>query len=150
MKKPELLVTPTSTADILPLIQAGATAFLVGEQRYGLRLAGEFSREDVTKAVEIAHKEGAKVYVAVNAIFHNDKVGELGEYLAFLAEAGVDAAVFGDPAVLMAARESAPDLKLASLEHRNDRHQLLYMQLLGTQGCGAFCACQRIKHGQHC
>lgn len=113
MKKPELLVTPTSTADILPLIQAGATAFLVGEQRYGLRLAGEFSREDVTKAVEIAHKEGAKVYVAVNAIFHNDKVGELGEYLAFLAEAGVDAAVFGDPAVLMAARESAPDLKLA-------------------------------------
>lgn len=42
------------------------------------------------------------------------------------------------------------DYKLASLEHRNDRHQLLYMQLLGTQGCGAFCACQRIKHGQHC
>lgn len=77
-----------------------------------MRLAGEFSREDVTKAVEIAHKEGAKVYVAVNAIFHNDKVGELGEYLAFLAETGVDAAVFGDPAVLMAARESAPDLKL--------------------------------------
>lgn len=56
---------------------------LVGEQRYGLRLAGEFSREDVTKAVEIAHKEGAKVYVAVNAIFHNDKVGELGEYHSF-------------------------------------------------------------------
>ncbi|MUG02624.1 U32 family peptidase [Bacillus tequilensis] len=112
MKKPELLVTPTSTADILPLIQAGATAFLVGEQRYGLRLAGEFSREDVTKAVEIAHKQGAKIYVAVNAIFHNDKVGEIGEYLAFLAETGVDAAVFGDPAVLMAARESAPDLKL--------------------------------------
>lgn len=26
-EKPELLVTPTSTADILPLIQAGATAF---------------------------------------------------------------------------------------------------------------------------
>lgn len=149
MKKPELLVTPTSTADILPLIQAGATAFLVGEQRYGLRLAGEFSREDVTKAVEIAHKEGAKIYVAVNAIFHNDKVGEIGEYLAFLAEAGVDAAVFGDPAVLMAARESAPDLKL-HWSTENDRHQLLYMQLLGTQGCGAFCACQRIKHGQHC
>lgn len=149
MKKPELLVTPTSTADILPLIQAGATAFLVGEQRYGLRLAGEFSREDITKAVEIAHKEGAKVYVAVNAIFHNDKVGELGEYLAFLAEAAVDAAVFGDPAVLMAARESAPDLKLHwSTETTGD--QLLYMQLLGTQGCGAFCACQRIKHGQHC
>ncbi|WP_343311567.1 peptidase U32 family protein [Bacillus atrophaeus] len=112
MKTPELLVTPTNTADILPLIQAGATAFLVGEQRYGLRLAGEFTREDIQTAVNIAHKEGAKVYAAVNGLFHNDKVAELGDYLAFLSEAGVDAAVFGDPAVLMAARESAPELKL--------------------------------------
>ncbi|MBU5262864.1 peptidase U32 family protein [Bacillus atrophaeus] len=112
MKTPELLVTPTNTADILPLIQAGATAFLVGEQRYGLRLAGEFTREDIQTAVNIAHKEGAKVYAAVNGLFHNDKVTELGDYLAFLSEAGVDAAVFGDPAVLMAARESAPELKL--------------------------------------
>lgn len=60
----------------------GGNCVFSWEQRYGLRLAGEFSREDVTKAVEIAHKEGVKVYVAVNAIFHNDKVGELGEYLA--------------------------------------------------------------------
>ncbi|MCY8933823.1 peptidase U32 family protein [Bacillus atrophaeus] len=112
MKTPELLVTPTNTADILPLIQAGATAFLVGEQRYGLRLAGEFTREDIQTAVNIAHKEGAKVYAAVNGLFHNDKVAELGDYLAFLSEADVDAAVFGDPAVLMAARESAPELKL--------------------------------------
>ncbi|WP_340639595.1 peptidase U32 family protein [Bacillus atrophaeus] len=112
MKTPELLVTPTNTADILPLIQAGAKAFLVGEQRYGLRLAGEFTREDIQTAVNIAHKEGAKVYAAVNGLFHNDKVAELGDYLAFLSEAGVDAAVFGDPAVLMAARESAPELKL--------------------------------------
>ncbi|GJJ26600.1 peptidase U32 family protein [Bacillus velezensis] len=112
MKKPELLVTPTSVQDILPLIQAGATALLVGEQRYGLRLAGEFSREDIKEAVKTAHQEGAKVYAAVNAIFHNEKVDELNGYLAFLQEAGVDAAVFGDPAVLMAAREAAPDLKL--------------------------------------
>ncbi|MEW4022305.1 peptidase U32 family protein [Bacillus sp. YAF8] len=112
MKKPELLVTPTSVQDILPLIQAGATALLVGEQRYGLRLAGEFSREDIKEAVKIAHQKGAKVYAAVNAIFHNEKVDELNGYLAFLQEAGVDAAVFGDPAVLMAAREAAPGLKL--------------------------------------
>ncbi|MBD0408037.1 U32 family peptidase [Bacillus sp. 1021] len=112
MKKPELLVTPTSVQDILPLIQAGATALLVGEQRYGLRLAGEFSREDIKEAVKTAHQQGAKVYAAVNAIFHNEKVDELNGYLAFLQEAGVDAAVFGDPAVLMAAREAAPGLKL--------------------------------------
>lgn len=60
MKKPELLVTPTSVEDIGPLVYAGADAFVVGEQRYGLRLAGEFTREDVKEAVELAHKHGKK------------------------------------------------------------------------------------------
>ena len=47
MKKPELLVTPTSVDHITELIDAGADAFVIGEQRYALRLAGEFNREDV-------------------------------------------------------------------------------------------------------
>jgi putative protease len=112
MKKPELLVTPTRVEDIPPLIDAGADAFVVGEQRYGLRLAGEFSREDVKKAIELAHSANKKVYVAMNAIFHNEKVDELEGYIAFLKEAGADAIIFGDPAVLMAVRAAAPDMPL--------------------------------------
>lgn len=110
--KPELLVTPTSVEDIIPLISAGADAFVVGEQRYGLRLAGEFNRDDVKKAIELAHSKGKKVYVAMNGLFHNEKVPELGEYIKFLQEANADAVIFGDPAVLMAAREAAPEMKL--------------------------------------
>ncbi|MHA7137202.1 peptidase U32 family protein [Rossellomorea arthrocnemi] len=112
MKKPELLVTPVSVSDIEPLALAGADSFMIGEQRYGLRLAGEFSREDVAEAIKAAHKYGKKVYVAMNALFHNDKIAELDDYIAFLIEAGADAIVFGDPAVLMAAREVAPDMLL--------------------------------------
>jgi U32 family peptidase len=112
MKKPELLVTPTSVSHIHDLANAGADAVLIGEQRYGLRLAGEFSRADVAEAVKMAHQYGMKVYVAMNAIFHNDKVNELGDYVHFLAEAGADAIVFGDPAVLMTVREVAPQMKL--------------------------------------
>ena len=44
VKKPELLVTPLLLKIFIPLIEAGADAFVIGEQRYGLRLAGEFSR----------------------------------------------------------------------------------------------------------
>lgn len=112
MKKTELLVTPLSVTDILPLAEAGADAFVVGEERYGLRLAGEFSREDVQKAIELAHRKGKKVYVAMNAIFHNEKMAELGDYLQFAASAGADAIIFGDPAVLMTAKEVAPEMKL--------------------------------------
>ena len=112
MKTTELLLTPTSVDDILPLIEAGADAFVVGEQRYGLRLAGEFSREDIAKATKLAHEHGKKVYVAMNAIFHNDLVPELEDYIAFVRDTGVDAIIFGDPAVLMVAREVAPNMKL--------------------------------------
>ncbi|CAH0346570.1 peptidase U32 family protein [Bacillus sp. CECT 9360] len=112
MKKPELLVTPINIADIPPLIDAGADSFVIGEQRYGLRLAGEFPRADVKKAIELAHGAKKRVYVAMNAIFHNEKVDGLEDYVAFLQETGVDAIIFGDPAVLMAVRAAAPDMPL--------------------------------------
>jgi len=112
MKKPELLVTPLTVDDILPLADAGADAFVIGEQRYGLRLAGEFTREDVKKAIDSAHSKGKKVYVAINAIFHNEKIEELAGYIQFIKEAKADAIIFGDPAVLMTAKEAAPEMKL--------------------------------------
>jgi len=112
MKKPELLVTPITVNDILPLVEAGADAFVVGEQRYGLRLAGEFNRDDVQKAIELAHSKGKKVYVAMNAIFHNEKIDELSDYIQFVANVKADAIIFGDPAVLMTVREVAPEMKL--------------------------------------
>ncbi|MDZ5470886.1 peptidase U32 family protein (plasmid) [Bacillus sp. 31A1R] len=112
MNKPELLVTPKSVDDIIPLIEAGADAFVVGEQRFGLRLAGEFTKEEVKKAIDLAHSKGKKVYVAMNAIFHNEKVDDLYEYVKYVNDANADAIIFGDPAVLMVAREVAPEMKL--------------------------------------
>ncbi|MDR0138259.1 peptidase U32 family protein [Metabacillus idriensis] len=112
MNKPELIITPTKVEDILPLAEAGATAVVIGEQRYGLRLAGEFNRDQMKEATVLAHSKNVKVYAAMNAIFHNEKIEELYDYLRFLSEIKVDAVVFGDPAVLMAAREAAPEMKL--------------------------------------
>lgn len=40
MKKPELLVTPRALVDIEPLAKAGANVVVIGEQKFGLRLAG--------------------------------------------------------------------------------------------------------------
>lgn len=112
MNKPELIVTPTKMEDLIPLADAGATAFVLGEQRFGLRLAGEFNRDQMREATAIAHSKDVKVYAAMNAIFHNEKIEELYDYLRFLKEINVDAVLFGDPAVLMAAREAAPELPL--------------------------------------
>lgn len=42
------------------LIDIGADAFVIGEQKFGLRLPGEFNRENMTKAVTIAHNNNKK------------------------------------------------------------------------------------------
>ncbi|HJH10786.1 MAG TPA: U32 family peptidase [Metalysinibacillus jejuensis] len=106
MKKPELLVTPTSVAHIEALLEAGADAFVVGEQKFGLRLAGEFTVAQIKEATALVHAAGKKIYVAVNALFHNDLIDDLDAYMVEVAKLEVDGFIYGDPAVIMACREN--------------------------------------------
>lgn len=112
MKKPELLVTPQSVDHIKALLTAGADAFVIGEQQFGLRLAGEFSVSEVEEATKIIHAAGKKVYVAVNALFHNEKLDVLGEYLKEMQRIGVDRLIYGDPAVIIVRREQGVTIPL--------------------------------------
>ncbi|MCE5001922.1 peptidase U32 family protein [Staphylococcus pseudoxylosus] len=97
----ELLVTPKSVKHIEALIEKGADAFVIGEQKFGLRLAGEFNREAMREAVNLAHSNGKKVYAAVNGLFHNYHLNAVESYIEFLHEIKVDRIIFGDPAVIM-------------------------------------------------
>ncbi|WP_028611771.1 peptidase U32 family protein [Paenibacillus harenae] len=110
--KPELLTTAASLNELERLIAAGADAFVIGEARYGMRLPGEFPIDQIAEAVRIANPTGVKIYAAVNNLMDNEAVESLQAYMAALAETGVDAIVFGDPAVLMAARVHAPGIAL--------------------------------------
>lgn len=112
MKKTELLVTPTSISHLEDLIVAGADAFLVGEQFFGLRLPGEFTLKDIARARILTSKQNKKLYVAMNALFHNDKLEALAPYMKKLQETGVDGIIFGDPAVLIARREAEVTIPL--------------------------------------
>ncbi|QDP99486.1 U32 family peptidase [Lysinibacillus fusiformis] len=112
MKKPELLVTPQTVDHVKALIEAGADAFVIGEQQFGLRLAGEFSVSEVEEATKLIHAAGKKVYVAVNALFHNEKLDALGKYLKEMQRIGVDRLIFGDPAVIIVRRDEGVTIPL--------------------------------------
>ena len=56
----ELLVTPKSVKHIETLIEKGADAFVIGEQKFGLRLAGEFDKAAMIEAVYMIHRNGKK------------------------------------------------------------------------------------------
>lgn len=110
--RPELLTTASSLEELRRLMDAGADAFVIGEARFGVRLAGEFTPEMIKEAVGLAKPRGIRIYVAVNNLMDNKTLESLPDYLAFLHEASVDAIVFGDPAVLMAAKKHAPGIAL--------------------------------------
>ncbi|KIL41068.1 peptidase U32 [Gordoniibacillus kamchatkensis] len=112
MNKPELLIPAGSAEQMAAYAEAGADALLVGDKRYGLRLPGDVPAEALRRAVPEAHKAGVKVYAALNHIMDNDTVRTLPDYVKELAAAGVDAVVYGDPAVLAAVKAHAPQLAL--------------------------------------
>ncbi|MFB9280143.1 peptidase U32 family protein [Cohnella cellulosilytica] len=107
-----MLISAGSVGQIKRYVQAGATAILIGESRFGMRQPGEIGQEALQEAAAAAHQMGAKVYVNMNKLFRNHELEGLPDYLRAVRAAEADAVVFGDPAVWMNAREHAPDLTL--------------------------------------
>ncbi|MDF2945592.1 MAG: peptidase [Bacillales bacterium] len=112
MEKPELLVTPKSIDHISELISAGADAFVIGNREFGIRLLNAFSIEEIGHANKVIKENNKKLYIAVNGLYHNEEIDALRVYITKLGEINVDALIFGDPAVLMIAKEVAPNLAL--------------------------------------
>ncbi|MCL6605149.1 MAG: U32 family peptidase [Paenibacillus sp.] len=111
-KKPELLATAASLEEAAALLDAGADALLIGDDRFGMRLAGHFSLEDTVAVVAMAHTRGCKIYAGLGGLMPNHLLEELPAYVKAIAEAGVDGIEFGDPAVLMTVKREAPGMNL--------------------------------------
>jgi putative protease len=112
MKKPELYISAGTAEEARRYVEAGADAVSVGEHRYGMRLSGEVTLDELSDLIPWCHERGAKVYVMVNKIIDNEMLTQLPDYLQRVQQLQADAVVFGDPAVLIAMRQAAPGLPL--------------------------------------
>ncbi|CAH1205813.1 putative protease YhbU [Paenibacillus auburnensis] len=112
MNKPELLATAASLEEARALLNAGADALLIGDDRFGMRLAGHFSLEETAAVIELAHGMGRKVYAGLGGLMSNRLLDELPAYVKAIGELGIDGIEFGDPAVLAAVKSEAPGMRL--------------------------------------
>ena len=113
MKKIELLAPAGNMEKLKMAIIYGADAVYLGGEKFGLRAsAGNFNIEEIKEAVKFVHEKGKKLYVTVNIIPHNEDFIGLPEYLKELENAGVDAILFSDPGVYLAAKDSVPNMEL--------------------------------------
>jgi len=87
----------------------GADAVYLAGTDFGMRsFAGNFTPEELPKAVEFAHSHGVKVHVTVNTMPRNNEVASLPAYLEQLDSAGVDALILADLGAFTLAGKYAP------------------------------------------
>ena len=87
----------------------GADAVYLAGTAFGMRaFAGNFSPEQLPKAVEFAHSRGVKVHVTVNTMPRNEEAAALPAYLEQLQDAGVDALILADLGAFTLAGKYAP------------------------------------------
>ncbi|MBQ8474853.1 MAG: U32 family peptidase [Clostridia bacterium] len=113
MKRPEILSPAGDFEKLKSAVYFGADAVYLAGRAFGMRTAsGNFSDEELKKAVEFAHANGVKVYVTVNIMPRDAEYDRLRSFLCYLYEIGADAAIISDIGVVALARECAPDLEI--------------------------------------
>lgn len=109
----ELLAPAGNFEKFLTALHFGADAVYLAGGKFGLRaFAGNFTEEEMEKAVKIAHSQNKKVHVTLNIIAKDKDFEGLEEYLKFLQKIGVDAVIVADIGILAFIREKAPKLNV--------------------------------------
>ena len=99
-KEIELLTPAKDLEGGLAAINCGADAVYIGAPRFGARSAAGNSLQDIRKLVQYAHQYWAKVYVTVNTILYDNELDEVQKLIYQLYDAGVDAIIIQDMAIL--------------------------------------------------
>ena len=108
-KKPELLCPAGDWERLKLAIAYGADAVYLAGTSFGMRsFAGNFSPEELPKAIAYAHSHGVKAHVTVNTMPRNQEASALPAYLEQLDAAGADALILADLGAFTLAGRYAP------------------------------------------
>lgn len=96
----ELLSPARDAAIAREAILHGADAVYIGGPGFGARHNASNSLRDIAELVPFAHRFGAKVFVTLNTILHDDELEPAQRLITDLYHAGVDALIVQDMGVL--------------------------------------------------
>lgn len=114
----ELLAPAKNLECGIEAIRHGADAVYIGASRYGARASAGNSVDDIRTLVEYAHLFRARVYVTVNTILRDDELADTERLIWQLYEAGVDALIVQDMAIL---RMNLPPIALHASTQMDNR-----------------------------
>ena len=107
------LLAPAGDLERLHMSLAyGADAVYLAGTEFGMRsFAGNFTPEELRQAVELCHRRGVAVHVTCNTMPRNGEIARLPQWLEWIQDAGVDAAILADVGVLALLKRYAPKVK---------------------------------------
>lgn len=107
--KPELLAPAGDMERLKMAVLYGADAVYLAGTDFGMRaFAGNFTPEELRRAVAFAHSRGVRVHCTINTMPRNDEIARLPEHLELLNDAGVDAVIVADLGAFTLAGKYAP------------------------------------------
>jgi len=94
-------------------VRFGANAVYLSGKNFGMRAySGNFSDEELQKAVLFCKENNVKLYVTINIIAHNSDLEGLVEYITFLDSIKIDAVIVADFGILEVIKRTAPTLPI--------------------------------------
>lgn len=100
VRKIELLSPAKDLNCGIEAVNHGADAVYIGAPKFGARAAAGNSLEDIRTLCDYAHQFGVRVYVALNTILKEDELEEAQRLVWSLYEAGTDALIVQDMALM--------------------------------------------------
>ena len=127
----ELLAPAKNLECGIAAIDHGADAVYIGASRYGARAAAGNCVADIRRLCDYAHPFGVKVYVTVNTILYDDELEPTRQLLAELTQAGVDAILVQDMAVLQLAEDTGLCLHASTQTDNRTPEKVRWLHSLG-------------------
>ena len=110
---PEILAPVGGEEQLKAALRCGATAVYFGLQNFNARRnASNFNGENLAQTIRECHVHSCRVYITVNTIVFDDELEEVYKTVDQAANAGADALIVQDFAVVKYAKEHYPSMKL--------------------------------------
>jgi len=140
INKIELLAPAGNYEKLEIAIHYGADAVYLADKEYSLRnFSGNFTHDELDRAVKFAHEKGVKVYVACNIYSRNSEQDNIENYLKFLGEIKPDAVIVADPGIIMEAKNIIPNipLHLSTQANTTNYKSILFWKNFGVKRINA-------------
>lgn len=113
MNRLTLLAPAGDFAALVAAVQNGADAVYIGSKLFNARrLAGNFNRDELQKAVQYAHLNKVKVYLTLNTLIKNSEIVPLLNQVSIAQQLGIDALIMQDLTFAPLIKKHFPTLEI--------------------------------------